>query len=174
MAAVTRDRNARSRIREYLAMHGPIDDPSGRATAELKEAVDYQGNSVAFIQLVAAMDRDGEIIREIRGKRTYRIGNASKISAGGAAIPSEFGGGSSLGVPIDLDYDRLARALLRQVARGMEGQQDGSSYQELVVERDRLQAERDEYARRLEAARHQLGGILGEHLAGNAAEEQAS
>lgn len=48
-------------------------DGSGHATGLLMKAVGYQGSSVAFIQLVAAMDRDGEISRDIRGKRTYRI-----------------------------------------------------------------------------------------------------
>ena len=66
MATAARDRSARSRIREYLIQHGPIEDPSGGATSLLKDAVGYNGNDVAFIQLVTAMDKAAEIHREIR------------------------------------------------------------------------------------------------------------
>src|SRR6516165_5952584 len=72
MATAARDRSARSRIREYLTQHGPVEDPSGGATALLKDAVGYGGNDVAFIQLITAMDKAAEIHREIRGKRTFK------------------------------------------------------------------------------------------------------
>ena len=68
-----RDRTARSRIRQFLADAGPVVDPSGYATSVLREAIAYEGSSVAFIQLIAAMDHDGELKREIVGKRTFQI-----------------------------------------------------------------------------------------------------
>lgn len=167
MGSAVRDRGARARIREYLAVNGAVDDPSGRATAVLKEAVGYTGTDVGFIQLVAAMDQDGEIHREIRGKRTYRIASASAHVLGATAGAME------------LDYDRLARALLREVARAIaadevpstrgRGETDTS---DLVSERDRLKAERDEYAARLEVARRQMSAILGEHIAEASADHQ--
>jgi hypothetical protein len=85
MSSTVRDRTARSRIREHLARHGPIMDPSGRATSLLKDAIGYEGSPVAFIQLVTAMDKSSEIEREIRGKRTYRI---SGLGSGTSAAAS--------------------------------------------------------------------------------------
>lgn len=179
MSTAIRDRGARGRIREYLAVHGPIDDPTGRATSVLKDAVDYQGSPVAFIQLVAAMDRDGEITRDIRGKRTYGIYSAAApagVSQRASILPQT---GAPLGVPSDLDYDKLARALLREVSRAMGSAESVATpdVEELVEQRDRLQAERDEYAERLEVARLELSKILGAYAAGGTAEsstEQAS
>ena len=43
------------------------------ASTRLAEAVGYPGSSVAFAQLLSGMERDGLIMREVRGKRTYRI-----------------------------------------------------------------------------------------------------
>jgi hypothetical protein len=43
------------------------------ASTKLAEAVGYPGSSVAFAQLLSGMERDGLIVREVRGKRTYRI-----------------------------------------------------------------------------------------------------
>jgi hypothetical protein len=43
------------------------------ASTRLAEAVGYPGSSVAFAQLLSGMERDGLIVREVRGKRTYRI-----------------------------------------------------------------------------------------------------
>ena len=167
MSSVIRDRGARTRIREYLAANGPIDDSTGRATAELKEAIDYQGSAVAFIQLIAAMDRDGEIVRDIRGKRTYGIASASAPAGAKRTSVLPAASGAPLGVPADLDYDKLARALLREVARAMSpgAGEDDTDLKALVDQRNRLQAERDEYAERLEAARRQLSTILGDYAA---------
>jgi hypothetical protein len=180
MSTVVRDRGARARVREYLAVHGPVEDQAGGATAVLKDAVDYQGSAVAFIQLIAAMDREEEITREIRGKRTYQISSASVPAPAVTARTRMASPGAPLGVPADLDYDKLARALLREVARVMAPEVGGSAgLDDLVDERNRLQAERDEYAERLESARRELSAILGDYVANNppagrTAQEQAS
>src|ERR1700744_6463184 len=114
MPQVVRDRTARSRIRNYLAERGPIVDPSGRATAVLKDAIGYQGSSVAFIQLVTAMDKSAEIEREIRGKRTYRIsGQDRRLPAapaqgrGSAVSVASLSAPAASGPQLDLDYDEL-------------------------------------------------------------------
>ena len=112
---MSRDRTARTRIIEYLRTHGPVDDPTGYATSGLKEAIEYHGTAVAFIQLIAAMDREGEIAREIRGKRTYSIslGQASAIApAAPRQMPAQASPAEAL--PVEIDYDRLARALVRE------------------------------------------------------------
>ncbi|MGW4339768.1 hypothetical protein ACWEK5_44365 [Rhodococcus koreensis] len=176
MTTVVRDHGARSRIREYLALHGSVEDSTGRATSVLKDAIDYQGSSVAFIQLIAAMDRDGEIHRDIRGKRTYGISSTASQAriAAPESAPEGPVVGSPLGVHLDLDYDKLARALLREVSRVVTAaptsvsSADGS-LESILDERNRLQAERDEYAARLEGARRQLSAILGGYVEGQAA-----
>src|ERR1700740_865503 len=125
MSSTVRDRTARSRIREYLAEHGPIVDPSGRATQVLKDGIGYEGSPVAFIQLVTAMDKSSEIEREIRGKRTYRItglgSGMSTVTPPRAHVPAARPAAPSLrtgaGSNLDVDYDELARALLRETWR---------------------------------------------------------
>jgi hypothetical protein len=107
-----------------------ISDPAGMASTRLAEAVGYPGSSVAFAQLLSGMERDGLLLREVRGKRTYRItlpegvaaGRLSAAQAGGqpfgpdgvTAIPDVIP--ASAAAP-GFDYDELARRLLVQVIR---------------------------------------------------------
>ncbi|MEV0184311.1 hypothetical protein AB0I54_34255 [Streptomyces sp. NPDC050625] len=167
---MVRDRTARLRIRQFLATSGPVVDPSGYATGVLKDAIGYSGSSVAFIQLIATMDREGEIAREIRGKRTYKIeglGVPPTPSAGALAPAEPAGAKATVAVPgqpsIEIDYKLLAQALIRELlvttAAAQEAQAAVSS-----VDEDKLQAERDEYARRLELARAQLDELLGQPI----------
>jgi hypothetical protein len=162
MTTTARDRTARSRIRSYLAEHGPVVDPSGRATAVLKDAIGYEGSPVAFIQLVTAMDKSREIERNIRGKRTYQI---SGLADGGPAIaPSPVRVAAPVRHPgtslqIEVDYDELARALLRETWRlAGKGSTEISELQAVRQERDQLIAERDEYARRLQQLSVMING----------------
>jgi hypothetical protein len=166
VSSAVRDRTARSRIREYLTHCGAVVDARGRATALLKDAVEYQGSPVAFIQLVTAMDKDSEIEREIRGKRTYRIssrGDAALAPDSPATPPAS---APISAAPVDLNYDELARALLREAWRGLS--EDTRSPGELRPlealrqERDQVIAERDEYAMRLQIASQQLSALLNE------------
>jgi hypothetical protein len=171
MATTVRDRTARSRIRKYLAEHGPIMDPSGRATAVLKDAIGYDGSPVAFIQLVTAMDKSKEIERQIRGKRTYQI---SGLESGAPAVTPPRARTAAApavthpvtGAAIEVDYDELARALLRETWRLAElaSSQTASAGEtgELEAarqERDQLIAERDEYARRLQQLSAMINGL---------------
>ena len=64
----------RERIIAYLAEAGELFDANGMASTRLAAAVGYPGSSVAFAQLLSGMERSGLIEREVRGKRTYRIG----------------------------------------------------------------------------------------------------
>jgi hypothetical protein len=162
MATTARDRTARSRIRSYLAEHGPVVDPSGRATAVLKDAIGYEGSPVAFIQLVTAMDKSREIERNIRGKRTYQISGLADGGPAIAASPVRVAApvrhpGTSL--QIEVDYDELARALLRETWRlAGKGSTEISELQAVRQERDQLIAERDEYARRLQQLSVMING----------------
>src|SRR5689334_11066183 len=118
----------RQRIIAYLAEAGELYDANGMASTQLAAAVGYPGSSVAFAQLLSGMERSGLIAREVRGKRTYRIGLGSARTAGPGAggiarAPGLAGppAGSSArpgdaGVA-GFDYDELARRLLVQVVR---------------------------------------------------------
>jgi hypothetical protein len=109
---VARDQTVRRRIIDHLREHGPVKDSSGRATSVLKSAVGYDGSDTAFTQLVSAMAKSGALVREVRGKRTYRL----SLNAGGAAMldASDEAGD---GVDNLMDYDELAAALLARVTR---------------------------------------------------------
>jgi hypothetical protein len=116
MGAVTRHRTAgtRDRILSRLRAAGEITDPGGLASAALAKAVDYPGSSAAFAQLLSGMERDGLIEREIRGKRTYRIGLAGPgLEMASARGGQELEPGTSAGAAFD--YDELAMRLLAQV-----------------------------------------------------------
>ncbi|HYX61994.1 MAG TPA: hypothetical protein VE888_23605, partial [Streptosporangiaceae bacterium] len=72
----------RERIMAYLAEAGELYDANGMASTQLAAAVGYPGSSVAFAQLLSGMERSGLIAREVRGKRTYRIGLGPARTAG--------------------------------------------------------------------------------------------
>ena len=114
----------------YLAEAGELYDANGMASTQLAAAVGYPGSSVAFAQLLSGMERSGLIAREVRGKRTYRIGPGTARAVGPArAVPRVGAGAAVPGVPevsgagaagpgaAGFDYDELARRLLVQVVR---------------------------------------------------------
>ncbi|MGH3152252.1 MAG: hypothetical protein ACRDOB_16210 [Streptosporangiaceae bacterium] len=71
----------------YLVQTGELADPAGMASTRLATAVGYPGSSVAFAQLLSGMERSGIIERDVRGKRTYRIG----LSRAHIAAPADRG-----------------------------------------------------------------------------------
>jgi hypothetical protein len=153
-----------------LRTHGAIDDPNGYATSILKDAIEYQGTAVAFIQLIAAMDRDGEIVREVRGKRTYRItpGPADEALAE-APRPTPARSDAGTAQPVEIDYDRLARAVVREFfVQAAQGNLVSSG----AASTGRVRAERDEYALMLEMARLRLNALLDDR--GDRTEEQVA
>jgi hypothetical protein len=114
----------------YLTEAGELYDANGMASTQLAAAVGYPGSSVAFAQLLSGMERSGLIAREVRGKRTYRIGLGPARPVGSARVVSGVGAGAAVpGVPkvsgagaagpgaAGFDYDELARRLLVQVVR---------------------------------------------------------
>ena len=124
----------RERIMAYLAEAGELYDANGMASTQLAAAVGYPGSSVAFAQLLSGMERSGLIAREVRGKRTYRIGLGTAQAVGPARVVPGVGAGAVPGVPevsgagqagpgaagpgvAGFDYDELARRLLVQVVR---------------------------------------------------------
>jgi len=109
----------RERIIAYLTETGELFDKNGMASTQLAAAVGYPGSSVAFAQLLSGMERSGLIEREVRGKRTYRIGlgqAASAAARNGTGEASRVGGVGEVATP-GFDYDELARRLLVQVVR---------------------------------------------------------
>ncbi len=136
-----RAEGTREHIVAYLIQAGELADSAGMASTRLATAVGYPGSSVAFAQLLSGMERSGIIERDVRGKRTYRIGlsrariaapggrgsgAAANGQAGALAIrgsgPGAAGGHGPAGPgaapgPAGFDYDELARRLLAQVIR---------------------------------------------------------
>jgi hypothetical protein len=116
----------RQRIIAYLTEAGELYDANGMASTQLAAAVGYPGSSVAFAQLLSGMERSGLIAREVRGKRTYRIGLGPARTTGPGGIARAGGlAGLPAGSPArpgdagvaGFDYDELARRLLVQVVR---------------------------------------------------------
>jgi hypothetical protein len=116
----------RERITAYLAEAGELFDANGMASTQLAAAVGYPGSSVAFAQLLSGMERSGLIERDVRGKRTYRIGlgpaqgGAARVVPGvrtAAASPGVSAAGAAGSGMAGFDYDELARRLLVQVVR---------------------------------------------------------
>ena len=113
----------------YLAEAGELYDANGMASTQLAAAVGYPGSSVAFAQLLSGMERSGLIAREVRGKRTYRIGLGPARTAGPGTTARAPGLAGLAGAPAGgpagpgdarvagFDYDELARRLLVQVVR---------------------------------------------------------
>lgn len=73
----------REHIIAYLTEVNELFDANGMASTQLAAAVGYPGSSVAFAQLLSGMERSGLIEREVRGKRTYRIGLGPARAGGG-------------------------------------------------------------------------------------------
>jgi len=113
----------RERIIAYLTEAGSLSDVNGMASTQLAAAVGYPGSSVAFAQLLSGMERSGLIEREVRGKRTYRIG-LGPAQAGGTMQAAEmgpaFGGVGAAGVA------GAARAIGAGVATGADGAAAGA------------------------------------------------
>jgi hypothetical protein len=134
----------RDRVMSYLRAVGEVRDPDGLASTALAQAVGYPGSSVAFAQLLSAMERSGLIEREVRGRRTYWIGlagaaaprtrdEAPGVPARAAPAPAastraaepDLDPGPAAAPDPDpeparaaaLDYDELARWLLAEVVR---------------------------------------------------------
>ena len=129
--------SARQDIVDFLSANGPISDPEGRATAALKRAVGYEGNDSAFIQLVSAMARDGQIERAVRGRRTYELRlpspaadrtNPPTAPASAPAPPAAMAAPSGRVEPVEvIDYDELAAALLARVTHLISDSEQGST-----------------------------------------------
>jgi urease gamma subunit len=166
----------RVRTWPYLAQYGPLEDPTGGATAKLREALSYEGSQASFTQLISNMDRAGQLMREVKGKRTYRIlgvEQASQVDHDSVTDSVD---------PEDpaMDYDAVAAALLVQVVQTMtKGNQtkesDGSWARRRIerlerrvgeLERELLVAKAE--SKTLAAERDQLGLQL-EHSEGNLA-----
>jgi uncharacterized coiled-coil protein SlyX len=144
--------HTRTQIVDYLARHGSLDDPQGRATAKLREVLGYGGSEASFTQLISTMDRAGELVREIKGKRTYRI---TAIGDDPRASSDDNLEKSDAAETVEMDYDQVASALLVQVVqaltRGDRGKESDGSWARRRIER--LERRIDELERDLSHAK---------------------
>jgi hypothetical protein len=143
--------SARREIIEYLIRNGPLRDAAGRTTAKLRSAVSYDGTYAGFTQLIAAMERSGELKREVRGKRTYSI---MAVSDGSGGDSQDLGGidqrASSSGSD-GYDYNELAASLLVRVVNALSKKEVADASGSAWVDR-RLKS----YERRYGQLKHQL------------------
>ena len=160
-----KDLTARSRVLAYLQTHGRIEQPDGRATAALKDAVGYQGSQLGFAQLIAAMSKSGQVRRDIRGKRTYGISLCTRPDAEGstprerlrtASLPeapaAALGGERVSAVPAArrIDPEELADALLSRAIRATLGGEHERMMADTVRRLDIMERRLDELGAQIE------------------------
>jgi chromosome segregation ATPase len=125
--------HVREQVAQYLQQHGPLEDTTGRATSKLRDVLGYEGSEASFTQLIANMDRAGQLTREVRGKRTYRIATAADAPAIG------IDNSRSDSNDAEMDYDRVASALLVQVVQTLtqtgRGKESDGSWARRRIER---------------------------------------
>lgn len=127
----------RQDIVDFLSTSGPIRDSEGRATSALRRALGFEGKDGAFIQVVSAMARAGEIERIVTGKRTFEIRlpsatahpaspslASSPLPASPAPVTAPSEGESSTH---EIDYDELAAVLLARMTRLVADSESGGS-----------------------------------------------
>lgn len=142
----------RDRVISYLVAAGEIADAGGMASNVLAEAVGYPGSSIAFAQLLSGMERSGQIEREIRGKRTYRIapteGAAAQITAAQVATGRDLAASGRSRRPARAVSGRTVTA--RRGGHGAAGPSTGASGRGLAVAaKGADDFDYDELARRL-------------------------
>ena len=153
------NRVTRHDIADYLAKNGAVEDSAGRATLALEKAIGYDGSSTGFSQLIAAMGRAGELTREVKGKRTYRIALPTATGFGPERETSNHE--TVIEGPRALDYDHLAAELLDRVTQTMaavndQRRGDGSWARRRI---DRLEHRNEELERQLARTRGELRSI---------------
>jgi len=170
----------RDRVMSYLRAVGEVSDQGGLASTALAEAVGYPGSSLAFAQLLSAMERSGLIEREVRGRRTYRITLAADAAAQARDHePGASGRPADQAEPADLTWPAVPGVSARPaapraaVARepGRQAPRGGPGLQEPGPERDAVVGlDYDELARRLliEVV-HRLAAAPGNPPQGNTA-----
>jgi chromosome segregation ATPase len=125
--------HVREQVAQYLRQHGPLEDTTGRATSKLRDVLGYEGSEASFTQLIANMDRAGQLTREVRGKRTYRIATAADAPAIGIDNSRNHSNDA------EMDYDRVASALLVQVVQTLtqtgRGKESDGSWARRRIER---------------------------------------
>ena len=172
----------RTQVVDYLVRHGSLADPQGKATAKLREALGYEGSVPGFTQLISTMDRAGELTREVKGKRTYRIAavadaprlRASSVAKSDAAVASSAAarsgaaksGAAKAGATetMEMDYDQVASALLVQVVqtltKGSTGREGEGSWARRRIER--LERQVNELERDLSQAKAESKSVAEE------------
>jgi chromosome segregation ATPase len=152
----------RQQVAEYLSKHGPLEDDKGRATAKLMEALGYEGSIANFAQLISNMDRSGQLTREVKGKRTYRIAAATDELASSIDDRREQAESAEMA---EMDYDKVASALLVQVVQNLTkgprsgGENDGSWARRRI---ERLERRIDELERDLSHSKAESNTLAAE------------
>jgi len=121
------DLRSRAEVVQYLVEHGGVvEDDGGLVAGTMREEL---GKGRALTQLLADMEKDGMIRREIRGRRTFKIELLDDWGLVGQAprgrhlqIAPQSTDLRNLSAA-DLNYDKLAQALLTNVTKVLSGAQ---------------------------------------------------
>ncbi len=185
-----RDTTVRQRVIDFLVERGPVEDKSGRATSRLKQSVGYQGGDAGFIRIVSLMAESGDLVREVRGKRTYRISLSAElaartppatfrpVTAGGTSSTPLSSPRPSTGLSVmsrpapdgQVDYEQLAAAVLNRVAKAVAADAEGTDGRNAGDDRgawarrriDQLEAKVATLQRDLARARAEAQAVTGE------------
>lgn len=139
---------------------GPISDKSGRATSVLLEKANYQGSLTGLSSLLKAMEESGQITREVKGKRCFRI----SLLGGHPAPEPEAAPEEPAAVPASpatpepgLDPAAIASALLdRVIELAAKPQRDSAEFERLKAEYQQMQARLYETTQTNERLRQKL------------------
>lgn len=106
------------RIAEVLAGYGgAIEDPNGQAVSLLMAETGHRTTN-ALSGVLAQMEREHQITRDVKGRRTYRIALAAAVPA---AQPDNGTGPADLS---GVDLDMLAGVLLKKCLVAMQASED--------------------------------------------------
>lgn len=149
------DLSARTDVVRYLRQHGgTIEDGTGLAVTQMRSAL---GKGRALSQLLADMEQDGMIRREIRGRRTFKIELVDDWGLVPKAVPAPVEperaapNGHLPVLPTSQEgLEQLADALLAIVVRRATAQPEASS------EDRRMRTEHRQLVQRLAAAERSL------------------
>ena len=160
------DGRARAEVALWLELRGgEVDDPHGLIVGQMKAEL---GKGRALSQLLADMEHDGMLEREVRGRRTLSIrlvddwglidewrDRLAFSSPVGLRRPQSPARGASVDAAsvAEPDYDRLAAVLLERVIKQAHAQpSQGAELERLKAKVAQLTAERDEARERLSEA----------------------
>lgn len=122
---------------------GPIEDPSGLATQKLMAETGHSSTN-ALTKILARMEAEGLVERDISGRRTTRIGLTAagrrKARRFAPALVEPLAEPQQVAVSDGVDYDLLAAALLAKALKATQIQEGAAANKDAVARAERAEA----------------------------------